>query len=297
MSIYHHSARGGSDRFLPVRAPVIVFRFPVRGVYPDLRNRGWSWRVAEKTMLDFRAAALFFAFTLGFWTLGCPVPGQLLIFDDDDDASGADDDDDIADDDTGDDDTADDDDTGDDDTGDDDTGDDDTVGDDDTGDDDTGDDDDTADDDDDSVPMVDCGPYVAPNQMGELRAYAGAGALQITQNWHWVGCEVERRFDDGQLECEILWDVAGDYYDWDENSMTALYELEFAVDEDASTCPLEPDHHHQQWYYSAEFDWDHGLMHLAYSQSPWNNFQSWASAEITEQGATAPFQYRTDFFQ
>ncbi len=212
---------------------------------------------------------------------GCPVPGQLLIIDDDDDDA-ADDDDATGDDDTGDDDT------GDDDTGDDDTGDDDT-GDDDTGDDDTGDDD--------SAPMVDCGPFALPNQMGELRAYAGEGALQINQNWLWNGCEVERRFVDGQLDCEILWEVNGEYYHWDESSMTALYELEFEVDEDASTCPLEPDHHEQLWYYAAEFDWGDGQMHLAYSHEPWDDFQGWATADISEQGATAPFSYRTDFFQ
>ena len=48
---------------------------------------------------------------------------------------------------------------------------------------------------------------------------------------------------------------------------------------------------------SSEFAWDDGLVHLSYSHSPWSNFQDWASAQISEQGATGPFEYRTGFFE
>jgi len=194
------------------------------------------------------------------------------------------------DDDTGDDDVADDDasddDTGDDDASDDDTGDDD-AGDDDVADDDTGDDD--------ATPQVDCGPFEPPPAGEASRVFSGEGSLDVFAGWWWAGCEVERRFAaDGSLECELVWEVEGDYYAWDQNSMTARYELEFDADEGASTCTVEPDEQHQTWYYTATFHWGAGEMELGFSSDPWGNSTPWATADIEDQGDHAPFSYVTD---
>ena len=218
---------------------------------------------------------------------GCGA-GQLNV-NDDDDMSGDDDDDSAGDDD----DVADDDDA----VGDDDDAvgdDDDAVGDDDDA---VGDDDDVSDDDDD-VPQVECGPYQAPPPGQGGRVFSGEGVLEINNDWWWVGCEVERRFDpDGSLDCEIVWEVQGYYYDWDAGDWTARYELAFEADHGGSTCAIQPDEEHQTWYYIASFDWNQDEMELGYTTNPWGNGQFWAVADIEDQGNHAPFSYVTDLWE
>jgi len=205
----------------------------------------------------------------------------LDLNEDDDDASGDDDDA------SGDDDDASDDDTGDDDTGDDDTGDDDTA-DDDTGDDDVADDDE---------PQVQCGPYVPPPAGQESRVYSGEGVLQISNDWYWVGCEVLRRFDaNGQLDCELVWDVEGYYYDWDEGDQEARYHLQFYADDTSSTCNIGEDDWEQTWYYRTIFDWDHDEMDIYYDNEEWGDGSFWSVANIVDNGNAAPFDYISDVF-
>lgn len=223
--------------------------------------------------------ALMLTLSLALWG-GCS-PASLDLNDDDDDASGDDDD------------ASGDDDASDDDASDDDTGDDD-VSDDDTGDDDASDDDVSDDDDDDHLQ---CGPYVPPPAGQESRVYSGDGVLQISNDWYWVGCEVLRYFDtNGQLDCELLWEVEGYYYDWDEGAMEARYYLEFTVDSVNSTCTIGENDWEQIWYYRTIFDWDHDEMDIYYDHEEWGDGSFWSVANIVDNGNTAPFDYISGVF-
>ena len=142
----------------------------------------------------------------------------------------------------------------------------------------------------DPQPTVDCGPYEVPSGAGSL--YSGEGTLDMQADWWWDGCEVERRFTaDGRLQCELLWAVQGSYYAWDERSLTAWYELDFAADQTQSTCPVSADQRRYTAYYQATFDWGWGEMELSWSGEPDGGFEWFSTADVTTSGRYAPFSY------
>jgi hypothetical protein len=152
-----------------------------------------------------------------------------------------------------------------------------------------------ADSDADSDPQVDCGPWRDANDSGSI--WAGEGVLVINDDWHWEGCEVERRFGSGgALECELLWSVEGDYYAWDAGSWTARYRLRFVADEGASTCEVSGSERDYVGYYEAVFDWHRGEMELLWSEDGNGRFDDFTTADIEQAGNEAPFTYVSDLW-
>jgi hypothetical protein len=147
----------------------------------------------------------------------------------------------------------------------------------------------------DPQPTVECGPWSVPSGAGSV--FSGEGNLQEGRNWRWESCEVERRFDAaGRLQCELLWQVQGGYYEWDPGDMTAWYELMFTADETQSTCPVSGAERLITQYYQAEFNWDAEEMVLGRASS-WNGtFSYFATADITLQDANHPFEYVSVLF-
>ncbi len=147
----------------------------------------------------------------------------------------------------------------------------------------------------DPQPQVDCGPYQAPSTDGTV--YSGEGSLDKRDDWHWESCEVERRFGaGGVLDCELLYHVQGDYYAWDERTLTAWFELRFEADRGQSTCAVDSTNERYTVYYESTYDWDRGEMEVSWSAEPEGRFEYFVTAEIQDLGDEAPFSYVSEPF-
>ncbi len=148
-------------------------------------------------------------------------------------------------------------------------------------DDDATDDDDAVDDDDDVVAIdpVDCGPLPDVDDDATGFTYTGYAEVYPENNeWVWSGCEVLRRYADGELVCESLWDIYGPMMNWDQWDSVGRFRLDFTPEEIDHACG---DEEWSQWRYRADFDWDTSSVTIEWAnpngQPQW---EYWAAGTV-----------------